>query len=283
MDVCLLWPSLAWRRAVDSPIAPSTYPQHQSQTTISSSTPPQLAVIDCLEDPDETLKRKTLDLLHRMTNSVNVETITAKVGGGGTDGREGLGLGREGGTDERKNLLVCSTLSAAFHVSPRKASQWARVVLPPSFPSSKTYNPPPPPPPQLLEFLEKSNDAFLRADLVQRVASSAERFAPSTAWYIQTMTRVRACIPCPALPRMRAVRLASSRSHSPPLSLSPSLPLTLSSPSPSPGVSPRRRPGQARGRPHAHAARGGGDGRCVWVRFGSVMAYNFQYTRTHTN
>jgi len=39
----------------------------------------QMAVMDCLEDPDETLQRKTLDLLYKLVNPVNVEFITDKL------------------------------------------------------------------------------------------------------------------------------------------------------------------------------------------------------------
>jgi len=39
----------------------------------------QLAVIECLEDTDETLQRRTLDLLYKMTNSQNVQFITDKL------------------------------------------------------------------------------------------------------------------------------------------------------------------------------------------------------------
>mmetsp|Transcript_29560 Transcript_29560/g.66347 ORF Transcript_29560/g.66347 Transcript_29560/m.66347 type:complete len:429 (-) Transcript_29560:9-1295(-) len=79
----------------------------------------QMAVIDCLEDKDETLKRKTLDLLFRMTNAVNVEFIVQK----------------------------------------------------------------------LLAFLAAAQDDHFRTDLVGQITHCAERFAPSNAWYVQTIIR----------------------------------------------------------------------------------------------
>lgn len=39
----------------------------------------QLAVIDCLEDPDDTMKRKTFELLYKMTKSSNVEVIVDRM------------------------------------------------------------------------------------------------------------------------------------------------------------------------------------------------------------
>ena len=81
----------------------------------------QLAVMDCLEDPDDTLRRKTLDLLYRMTNPVNAQVIISKL------------------IDQLKNA---------------------------------------------------GSDTFLRTDLVAKICTASERFAPSNAWYIATMVSV---------------------------------------------------------------------------------------------
>lgn len=78
----------------------------------------QLAVIECLEDKDDTLLRKTLDLLYRMTNPVNVEFITDR----------------------------------------------------------------------LLHFLRGATDPYLKSDLTEKICTIAERYAPSNAWYVRTVT-----------------------------------------------------------------------------------------------
>lgn len=39
----------------------------------------QRIIIDCLDDPDETLKRKTLNLLCHITNATNVEAVCEKL------------------------------------------------------------------------------------------------------------------------------------------------------------------------------------------------------------
>jgi AP-4 complex subunit epsilon-1 len=38
-----------------------------------------MIVLDCLEDPDETIQRRTLDLLYRMTTPKNVKIVVTKM------------------------------------------------------------------------------------------------------------------------------------------------------------------------------------------------------------
>lgn len=90
------------------------------QVNASYAAEHQMVVVDCLEDPDETLKRKTLDLLYRMTNPQNVTVVVDK----------------------------------------------------------------------LTFALRTSVDVHLRRELVQRVTSLAERFAPNNEWYVNTMNTV---------------------------------------------------------------------------------------------
>ena len=86
----------------------------------SLATKHQSVVLDCLEDPDETIKRKTLALLARMTNDMNVGIVTEKS----------------------------------------------------------------------IQFLRETTDEFLRKQLVSRVTTIAERCAPSTLWYVETIVTV---------------------------------------------------------------------------------------------
>lgn len=90
------------------------------QVNASYASEHQMVVVDCLEDSDETLKRKTLDLLYRMTNPQNVEVVADKL----------------------------------------------------------TSN------------LRTSVDLHLRRELVERISSLAERFAPNNEWYVKTMNTV---------------------------------------------------------------------------------------------
>eukprot|EP01084_Bolivina_argentea_P070780 128709_1 len=80
----------------------------------------QMIVIDCLEDKDETLRRKTLDLLYKMTNEKNVNVICTK--------------------------LIIS--------------------------------------------LRDSVDVYLRTQLIEKITFLAEKFAPDTIWFIDTMSQV---------------------------------------------------------------------------------------------
>ena len=39
----------------------------------------QLAVVDCLKSNDDSLKRKTLELLYKIANAGNVDTVVSKI------------------------------------------------------------------------------------------------------------------------------------------------------------------------------------------------------------
>ncbi|KAL3152008.1 hypothetical protein ABBQ32_001127 [Trebouxia sp. C0010 RCD-2024] len=80
----------------------------------------QLAVIDCLEDPDDMLKKKTLELLYKMTKPNNVEVIVDK----------------------------------------------------------------------MVDYLRNTSDEVTKTEVVKRIGELAERFAPDTQWFLDTMNQV---------------------------------------------------------------------------------------------
>ena len=43
----------------------------------------------------------------------------------------------------------------------------------------------------MIEYLRTANDDLVKADIVKRVSDLAERFAPDTQWFIDTMNQVR--------------------------------------------------------------------------------------------
>ncbi|KNC52001.1 adaptin N terminal region domain-containing protein [Thecamonas trahens ATCC 50062] len=91
-----------------------------------------VTVLDSLEGDDDTLKRKTLDLLFKMTNPHNVSAVVER----------------------------------------------------------------------LLAYLRSSVDTHLRTDLVERIANLAERYAPSSTWYVRVMNLVFEYAPTVVSPAM---------------------------------------------------------------------------------
>ena len=50
----------------------------------------------------------------------------------------------------------------------------------------------------MIEYLRTASDNVQKADVVKRLAELAERFAPDTQWFIDTMNQVQS-FPCQAL------------------------------------------------------------------------------------
>lgn len=44
---------------------------------------------------------------------------------------------------------------------------------------------------KMLEYLRAVTDDVAKGDVVQRISDLAERYAPDTFWFIETMNRVR--------------------------------------------------------------------------------------------